>query len=114
MLKPNAQATGAPAAAADAAGATMDADVAMGEEGGDDGMSAEVLDKISSMSKTLSKARKKRVSKPEGLAAADAVAGFKETGSFTGLCGALGCLESRNWCSRSVCCCWDACLLLLV
>jgi pre-mRNA-processing factor 19 len=55
-----------------------------------------VSDKILAMSKVLSKARKMRVAKPEGLAAPAAVAGYKVANSFTGLHSAssdISCLS---------------------
>merc|ERR1719345_86157 len=79
MLKPSAavEQQQQPAAAAAAGGAadsnameTDDAAAADAED--DDGMTAAVLSKITSTSKTLSKARKKRVAKPEGLATVQA------------------------------------------
>lgn len=91
MLKPSAAAMAVeqPAAAAAAGGpadgSAMETDDAAAAEAEDDGMTAAVLSKITSTSKTLSKARKKRVGKPEGMATAEEIKGYAEASSFSGL-----------------------------
>ena len=104
MLKPSAAAMAVEPAAAAAGGAadsnameTDDAAAAEAED--DDGMTAAVLSKITSTSKTLSKARKKRVTKPEGLATVDAIQGYAEASSFSGLHSAsagITCMSVGN------------------